>query len=114
LIAAFYLLVLGIGFILSIVVVKVRDTLSLWEVVTQLGFWATPVMYPMKMVPEKWRFFLFLNPMSGIIDYSRYLLVGIGGLTKIGYCYVLGVSLIFFILGVLVFKTKEGEMVEDL
>jgi hypothetical protein len=40
--------------------------------------------------------------------------VGIGGLTKIGYCYVIGLSIIVFLLGILVFKTKEGEMVEDL
>lgn len=114
LVAALYFLALGIGLILSIVVVKVRDTLSLWEVLTQLGFWLTPVMYPMSLVPEKWRFFIFLNPMSGILDYSRYLLIGIGGLTKIGYCYILGVSLIVFAFGVFVFKSKEGEMVEDL
>ena len=114
LIGALYLFVMGVGLILSIVVVKVRDTLSLWEVATQLGFWLTPVMYPMSQVPENWRFYLFLNPMSGVLDYSRYLLIGLGGLTKIGYCYVLGVSLMVFALGVLVFKTKEGDMVEDL
>jgi len=114
LVIASYLLVLGIGFILSIVVVKVRDTLSLWEVATQLGFWATPVMYPMSLIPEKWRFYIFLNPMSGILEYSRYLLVGIGGLTKIGYCYAIGISILFFVLGVAIFKLKESEMVEDL
>jgi len=114
LIGALYLLVLGIGLILSIIVVKVRDMLSLWEVVIQLGFWATPVMYPMSQVPEKWRFYLFFNPMSGILDYSRHFLVGLGSVTTIGYCYVLGVSLAVFLLGVLIFKIKEGEMVEDL
>jgi lipopolysaccharide transport system permease protein len=114
LVGALYLLVMGIGLILSIVVVKVRDTLSLWEVATQLGFWLTPVMYPMSQVPENWRFYLFLNPMSGVLDYSRYLLIGLGGLTKTGYCYVLGVSLLLFLIGVAIFKWKEGEMVEDL
>ncbi|MCE9587126.1 MAG: ABC transporter permease [Verrucomicrobia bacterium] len=114
LVIALYLLVMGIGLILSIVVVKVRDTLSLWEVVTQLGFWFTPVMYPMSNVPEKYRFFEFLNPMSGILEYSRYVLIGLGGLSKLGYCYVLGVSLLVFFLGIAVFKWKEGEMVEDL
>jgi ABC-type polysaccharide/polyol phosphate export permease len=114
LVIALYLLVMGIGLILSIIVVKVRDTLSLWEVVTQLGFWFTPVMYPMSNVPEKYRFYEFLNPMSGILEYSRYVLVGIGGVTKPGYCYVLGVSMVLFLLGVIFFKTKEAEMVEDL
>lgn len=114
LVAALYILVLGIGFILSIVVVKVRDTLSLWEVATQLGFWMTPIVYRMSLVPEKWRFFIFFNPMSGIIEYSRYLLIGVGGLTKIGYCYVIFLSIMVFMTGVVVFKCKESEMVEDL
>jgi len=114
LVIALYLLVMGIGLMLSIVVVKVRDILSLWEVVTQLGFWFTPVMYPMSNVPEKFRFYEFLNPMSGILEYSRYVLIGLGGLSKLGYCYVLGVSLLVFFLGIVVFKWKEAEMVEDL
>jgi lipopolysaccharide transport system permease protein len=71
-------------------------------------------MYPMSNVPEKYRFFEFLNPMSGILEYSRYVLIGLGGLTKAGYCYVLVVSLLVFCLGILVFKWKEAEMVEDL
>jgi ABC-type polysaccharide/polyol phosphate export permease len=114
LVVALYLLVMGIGLILSIVVVKVRDTLSLWEVVTQLGFWFTPVMYPMSNVPEKYRFYEFLNPMSGVLEYSRYVLVGIGEASKIGYFYVLGISLGLFLFGILFFKWKEAEMVEDL
>ena len=114
LVIALYLLVMGLGLILSIVVVKVRDTLSLWEVFTQLGFWFTPVMYPMSNVPAQYRFYEFINPMSGILEYSRYFLIGLGGVTKLGYCYVLGISLLVFLLGAAVFKWKEAEMVEDL
>lgn len=68
----------------------------------------------MSNVPEKIRFYEFLNPMSGILEYSRYVLIGLGGLSKLGYCYVLGVSLLVFFLGIAVFKWKEAEMVEDL
>jgi len=114
LLIALYLLVMGIGLILSIVVVKVRDMISLWEVAIQLGFWLTPVIYPMSQVPEKLRFYMFINPMSGILTYSRFLLVGIGGLTKSGYCYVIAMSCLIFLLGVFIFTLKEGEMTEDL
>jgi len=114
LLLALYLLVMGIALILSIIVVKVRDTITLWEVALQLGFWMTPIMYPMSFVPEKWRFIVFINPISGILEYSRYVLIGLGGLTKIGYCYVLGISCLVFLAGLLVFNTKEGEMVEEL
>jgi ABC-type polysaccharide/polyol phosphate export permease len=112
--SALYLLTLGIGLILSIIVVKVRDMISLWEVAIQLGFWVTPIVYPMSFVPEKFRFFIFLNPMSGIISYARYFLIGIGEVTKIGCCYVFTISFLIFALGVLVFKWNEADMVEDL
>jgi len=114
LVFALYLIVTGLGFILSIVVVKVRDVLSLWDLATQLGFWATPIVYKMSTVPEKWRFLIFLNPMSGIIEYCRYVLLGIGGLTKIGFIYIIILSIVISVIGLVVFKTKEGEMVEDL
>jgi len=114
LVLAVYLLAMGIGLILSIIVVKIRDTINLWEVAVQLGFWLTPVMYPMSSVPEKWRFYVYLNPMSGILDYSRNFLVGTGQVTPLGYAYVIGISFALFGLGVLVFKWKEAEMTEDL
>jgi lipopolysaccharide transport system permease protein len=95
-------------------VVKVRDIISLWELAIQLGFWFTPVMYPMSRVPDNLRFYMFLNPMSGILEYSRYVLVDIGSLTKIGYTYVVVSSIVIFILGVLVFQGKQAEMTEDL
>lgn len=114
LVAALYFMALGIGLILSIVVVKIRDTINLWEVAIQLGFWLTPVMYPMSNVPEKWRFYVYLNPLSGILDYSRNFLIGIGNVTPIGYAYVIGMSIFLFSVGVCVFKYKEGEMTEDL
>jgi ABC-2 type transport system permease protein len=114
LLVSLYVLTLGIGFILSIVVVKVRDMISLWEVVLQLGFWLTPIIYPASNIPEKWRFFFFLNPVCGIISYSRYFLIGTGESTILGYSYVLLISAIIFLLGLFVFKWKEGDMVEDL
>jgi ABC-type polysaccharide/polyol phosphate export permease len=114
LIVALYALVMGIGSILSIIIVKLRDMLTLWEVALQLGFWFTPIMYPMKLVPSEWRFALFLNPMSGILEYSRYVLIGLGGVTKTGYCYVCAVSMVVFILGTVLFIRKEADMVENL
>lgn len=114
LVLALDLLALGVGLILSIVVVKIRDTINLWEVAIQLGFWLTPVMYPMSTVPEKWRFYMYLNPMSGILDYSRNFLVGTGQVTPIGYFYVIAMSTLIFAVGVAVFKWKEAEMTEDL
>ncbi len=114
LLVAVYFLILGISLILSIVVVRLRDMQNLWEVVTTLGFWVTPVMYPMIKVPEEWRFYMFLNPISGILEYSRYFLVGIGSVTHLGYFYVIGFSIAILAFGIYYFEKKNPEMTEEL
>jgi len=68
----------------------------------------------MSRIPEQYRFWMFLNPVSGILEYSRHFLLGTGGVTIIGYLYVLSISLLIFLAGILFFKWKEAEMVEDL
>lgn len=114
LLIALYFLVLGISLILSIIIVRLRDMQNFWELITTLGFWLTPVMYPMFKVPEDWRFIMFINPMSGILEYSRYFLVGIGGVTFTGYFYVIGLSILILAAGIYYFEKKNPEMTEEL
>jgi ABC-type polysaccharide/polyol phosphate export permease len=114
LLVALYFIVLGVSLILSIVVVRIRDMQNLWEVLTTLGFWLSPVMYPMSKIPEEWRFYMFINPISGLLEYSRYFLVGIGGVTHAGYFYVLSTSVIILAAGIYYFEKKNPEMTEEL
>lgn len=109
-----YILAIGVALFLSIIVVKIRDTNSLWEVAIQLGFWLTPIMYPMSKIPVEYRFYMFLNPMSGILEYSRAFLIGIGQYTRIGLLYVLAISIGILLAGILFFRWKEAEIVEEL
>lgn len=113
-ILALYFFAIGISLFLSIIVVKLRDVNTIWEVAIQLGFWFTPVMYPMTKVSPEYRFWMFINPLSGILEYTRHFLVNTGAVTKIGYLYVLIASFTIFILGCLFFLWKEAEMVEEL
>ena len=60
---------------LSGLFVRYRDVSYIWEVVLQAGFYATPIIYPLSLVPATVARFLLLNPMAQIIQDARYILV---------------------------------------
>lgn len=70
-----FLLATAIGFFLSALFVKYRDASYVWEVLLQAGFYATPILYPISLVAEKFQKLLMLNPVAQIIQDSRWAFV---------------------------------------
>jgi lipopolysaccharide transport system permease protein len=77
---AFLLLVaataLGVGLWLSALNVRYRDIGHVMPFVIQCWFFASPVIYPVTMVPEKWRLLYSLNPIVGVLEGFRWALLG--------------------------------------
>lgn len=63
--------VLGLGLILSIANIFIRDIAQLLNVLLMLWFWLTPVFYSADMVPARFRWVCSLNPMTPYIVYYR-------------------------------------------
>lgn len=70
------LLALGVGMLISALTVRYRDLRHALPFMIQLWMFASPVIYPSGIVPEKWRWVLALNPLTGIIEGFRSALVG--------------------------------------
>ena len=70
------LLALGVGMWLSALNVKYRDVRYAIPFVIQLWMFASPIIYPVSMLPEKWRWVLMLNPLTGIVQNFRIALFG--------------------------------------
>ena len=68
------LLAAGVGMLLSAVNVKYRDVRYAVPFLMQLWMFASPIIYPSTMLPEKWRWVLMLNPLTGIIENFRVAL----------------------------------------
>lgn len=66
---------LAIAFFLSAVFVKLRDINYIWEVFLQGAFYATPILYPISILPHKASLFLMLNPVAQMIQDLRYMFV---------------------------------------
>ncbi len=70
------LLAFGVGTWMAGLNVKYRDIRYALPFVIQLWMFASPVVYPTTLVPERWRWALQLNPMTGIVDGFRTAVVG--------------------------------------
>jgi lipopolysaccharide transport system permease protein len=66
----------GVGSGLAALCGLYRDVRYVVPFMTQLWMFASPVIYPLSIVPERWRGLLYLNPMVGVIDGFRSALLG--------------------------------------
>jgi lipopolysaccharide transport system permease protein len=67
---------LSVGLWLAPLNIKYRDIGYTIPFLTQVWMYASPVVYPVSMIPEKWRLLYSLNPMVGVIEGFRWALVG--------------------------------------
>lgn len=70
------LLAIGIGMWMSALNVKYRDVRYALPFLIQLGMFASPIIYPSSLVPEKWRWLVWLNPIAGQIEAYRSAFFG--------------------------------------
>jgi ABC-type polysaccharide/polyol phosphate export permease len=70
-----YILIVGFSFLTAPLFLRYRDLNQVWEVLLTLGFYASPIIYPLTLIPAHYQPFLWLNPMSYIIHYSKLALI---------------------------------------
>jgi ABC-2 type transport system permease protein len=66
---------LGVGLFLSALFVRLRDVGQVWELVLQLMFYASPIIYPVGYLPPWWKPIAFLSPLVQIIEDARWALI---------------------------------------
>ena len=97
----------GIGMFLSALNAKYRDIKFTIPFLVQLWMFASPIVYPASMVPEKYRLIYALNPMTGIIEGFRSALLGKMAFPTSMILISAVVSLIIFTCGLFYFKQME-------
>lgn len=75
LILQLFVLALALAFFLSAAFVRFRDVSHIWEVVVQAMFYATPIIYPIALVPDGVAKLLIINPLAQIIQDARYVAI---------------------------------------
>jgi ABC-type polysaccharide/polyol phosphate export permease len=111
-----YILVAGISFFLCALYPRFRDIHHIWEVFVQLGFWVTPIVYPISIVPEKFHTLIFLNPVARIIQASRHALIGPTSefLNLTNHIIIIFASSCLFVIGLTMFNKLSKNFAEEL
>jgi ABC-type polysaccharide/polyol phosphate export permease len=109
-----YLIVIGISLAASVLFLKYRDLNQAWEVVVQAGFFLAPIVYPLYVLPERVHFYLFFWPPTPVIQFTRMALVEGRIATVRGHVYLLVMTAVIFLGGVLIFRRYSPRAAEYL
>jgi len=97
----------GVGSGLAALNVQYRDVRYVVPFLTQVWMYASPIVYPASLVPERYRALYALNPMVGVIEGLRGSLLGTGGASWSIMGVSLASSLVLFVAGMLYFRRTE-------
>jgi ABC-2 type transport system permease protein len=116
-----YLFGLGLSLFLAAAFVKFRDLSNIWDVIVQAGFYLTPILYPLSMIPNPFfQKLLLMNPMAQAIQDARYNVVTHDAVTTWSLvpgwkvAIPLFVVAVVLVVGTLYFKKHAKSFAEDL
>jgi lipopolysaccharide transport system permease protein len=98
---------LAVSLWLSALNVRYRDVGHTIPFLVQIGMYASPIAYPVSLVPERWRSIYSLNPMAGVIEAFRWGLLGKGSPDFRAMAISAVVVLVLLISGLVFFKRLE-------
>ena len=109
---ALFLLSLGASFALATFFIKYRDIGYLWDIILQIGFWISPIAYPIEIIPAKYLNIYMLNPLANLITISRGIVLD----NKFPNPKMMLTSfitlLIILMLGYAIYKLKHRKFIE--
>jgi lipopolysaccharide transport system permease protein len=110
----FFMIVYGVSLILASLYVYYRDLNQIWEVIIQMGFFLSPIVYPLATVPQKYLPYYMLNPVTVIIQmYRDMLLYNIAPAPgDLAFTFLVGGAII--LLGSAAFKRLERRFAEEI
>lgn len=103
---------LGVGLWLSALTAKYRDFVHVSGFIIQIWMYATPVIYPLSQIPEKWRWLAVLNPMTMPVEAMKYMFLGQGIVIPTYLSVSLGMTGLLLLTGVLIFNKVERTFVD--
>jgi len=102
---------LGTSMFLAALIVRFRDFRAALPFIVQIWMYATPVVFPTSIVPEKYQWIISLNPMAGIINGFRGVLLN-KPIVWENLTISMTMCLLFFVAGLIYFKSMEDDFAD--
>jgi lipopolysaccharide transport system permease protein len=106
------LLGLGCGILVSSLTTKYRDLTLLVSFGIQLWMYATPVVYPLSQIPEKYRSLFSLNPMASVVECFRAIFLGTSSINASFIVIGWAITLAVLFTGMILFTRIEKTFVD--
>ncbi len=106
------LLASGIGLLIASLSVRYRDFGFASSFGIQLGMYATPVIFPLSSVPDKWEWLIRLNPMTTVVEGCRFVFLGTSSLDTALVVQSVAMVLVIFGIGLLSFQAVTRDFID--
>lgn len=103
---------LGFGIIFTSLTTKYRDLSFLITFGVQLFMYATPVIYPVSTIPDKYKMYILANPLTPILEGFKYGFLGAGEVDLQKLLYTTGVAMAVLFFGILLFNKTEKNFID--
>jgi lipopolysaccharide transport system permease protein len=103
---------LGLGLIFTSLTTKYRDLKFLVQFGVQLLMYATPIIYPISTIPDKFKIYILLNPLSQIVETFKLAFLGKGEFLVGSMIYSLCFTLVILLIGILIFNKTERSFMD--
>jgi lipopolysaccharide transport system permease protein len=110
----FFIIALGTSLILSALNVFYRDIQYIWALVLQIGFFATPVIYPLSVFPPSLLKLLSYNPLAQVIFLARDVTLYSKVPNLASFLFVIFIAVVIIGIGYAVFMRLEPAFAEEL
>jgi len=104
---------LGFGLLITSLTTKYRDFKFLIQFGVQLFMYASPVVYPVSIVDAEYRFYIWLNPVSSIIETFKFGFTGKGIVEPWALVYTFCFTLVILCIGILSFNKVERNVMDN-
>jgi lipopolysaccharide transport system permease protein len=106
------LLSLGIGLWMSASTAKFRDLVHLNQYLVQIWMFATPVLYPLSLIPVRWRWLDWANPVSAPVEAFRICVLGRGTLAPHEIVLSSIITVFLLLSGIAIFQRIERTVID--
>jgi lipopolysaccharide transport system permease protein len=112
----FYLLLfgftLGLGLWFSALNVPYRDVGRMLPLLLQIGFYASPIIYPFSLIKPPLSWFAMLNPIVGVVSFARWMFFNQNAFPFVELIVTIAASVLLLISGAFVFRRIEDQFVD--
>lgn len=108
------LFVLGLTLLASALDVYYKDVKHFLEVMLNLWFWLTPIIWPLNMVPDKLQYYVYLNPFTSFVQAYRDIILHNQFPNPFILTILVVTGILVFLLGALIFQKKQRRFAEEI